>query len=694
MNRVSFSLVSERQRLADSLRYCSKNLLLDYGVQLHGALVKMGFSFDLMLNNDLIDMYAKCGEMNGACAVFDKMLERNVVSWTALMCGFLQNGNAKACLSLFCQMGSSSVKPNEFTLSTNIKASGVLSSVENGMQIHGMCMKSGFEWNPVVGNSIIDMYSKCGRINEAARMFDVMPAKSLITWNAMIAGYVLAGYSDKGLLLFRKMQEHGEIPDEFTFTSTLKACGSLGSVGGGTQIHGFLITSGFPYSVKTIIAGSLVDFYVKCGCLVEARRVFDLIEQKSVISWSSLILGYAQEENLAEAMELFRQLRERSLQVDGFVLSSMMGVFADFALVEQGKQIHAYAAKVPSGLDTSVSNSIVDMYLKCGLIDEATELFNEMPVKNVVTWTVIITGYGKHGLAKEAVGLFRKMLLDDVEPDGVAYLAVLSACSHSGLVEESQEYFSRLCNDKRMKPRIEHYSCIVDSLGRAGRLDEAKNLIESMPVKPSIAIWQTLLSACRVHGDLELGREVGEILLRLDGDNPVNYVMMSNIHADAGSWNECERLRKLAWSKGLKKVAGRSWVEVEKEIHFFYGGDDTHPLTEKIHQVLMEMEKRMKEELGFVYGVKYALRDIQEESKEESLRVHSEKLAIGLALVRGGLNEQPGKVIRVFKNLRVCGDCHEFIKGLSKILKLVFVVRDATRFHRFEGGVCSCGDYW
>ncbi|ESR63838.1 hypothetical protein CICLE_v100107741mg, partial [Citrus x clementina] len=409
-----------------------------------------------------------------------------------------------------------------------------------------------------------------------------------------------------------------------------------------TQIHVFLITSGFPYSVKTVIAGSLVDFYVKCGCLVEARRVFDLIEQKSVISWSSLILGYAQEENLAEAMELFRQLRERSLQVDGFVLSSMMGVFADFALVEQGKQIHAYAAKVPSGLDTSVSNSIVDMYLKCGLIDEATELFNEMPVKNVVTWTVIITGYGKHGLAKEAVGLFRKMLLDDVEPDGVAYLAVLSACSHSGLVEESQEYFSRLCNDKRMKPRIEHYSCIVDSLGRAGRLDEAKNLIESMPVKPSIAIWQTLLSACRVHGDLELGREVGEILLRLDGDNP----------------------------------------------------DDTHPLTEKIHQVLMEMEKRMKEELGFVYGVKYALRDIQEESKEESLRVHSEKLAIGLALVRGGLNEQPGKVIRVFKNLRVCGDCHEFIKGLSKILKLVFVVRDATRFHRFEGGVCSCGDYW
>ncbi|KAJ4708008.1 Pentatricopeptide repeat-containing protein [Melia azedarach] len=694
MNRVSFSVSNERQRLADSLRYCSKNLLLDYGVRVHGALVKMGFSLDLMLNNDLIDMYAKCGEINNASAVFDRMLERNVVSWTALMCGFLQNGNAKASLSLFCQMGSSNAKPNEFTFSTNIKASGVLSSAENGMQIHGMCVKSGFEWNPVVGNSIIDMYSKCGRITEAERMFDTMPAKSLITWNAMIAGHALAGYSEKGLLLFRKIQEHREIPDEFTFTSMLKACSNLGSIGRGTQIHGFLIASGFPYSANTIIAGALVDFYVKCGCLLEAGKVFDQIKQKNVISWSSLILGYAQKENLAEAMELFRQLRKSSFQVDGYVLSSMVGVFADFALVEQGRQIHAYAVKNPSGLDVSVSNSVVDMYLKCGLIDEAAQLFKEMPVRNVVSWTVMITGYGKHGLGKEAVDVFKKMQLDNIEPDEVTYLAVLTACSHSGLIEESQEYFSRLCNDKRIKPRVEHYSCMVDSLGRAGRLEEAKNLIESMPLKPSIGIWQTLLSACRMHGDLELGREVGEILLRLDGDNPVNYVMMSNIHADAGYWNECERLRKLVKGKGLKKVAGRSWVEIDKKVHFFYGGDDTHPLTEKIHQVLKEMERRMKEELGYVYGVKFALRDVEEESKEESLRVHSEKLAIGLALVCDGLDERPGRVIRVFKNLRVCGDCHEFIKGLSKILKLVFVVRDATRFHRFEGGQCSCGDYW
>ncbi|XP_044464252.1 putative pentatricopeptide repeat-containing protein At3g15130 [Mangifera indica] len=694
MNQVPVFVLSERQRFAEILRYCSKNLLVDLGFQVHGAVVRMGLSFDLMLNNDLIDMYAKCGKMDQASLVFDKMLERNVVSWTALMCGFLQNGNAKKSLFIFSGMGSSGVKPNEFTFSTAIKASGVENNSESGRQIQGMCVKTGFERKFVVGNSIIDMYAKCARIDEAVLMFITMPIKNLITWNVMIAGYTLAGYSEKGLLLFRKMQEQGEVPDEFTFTSTLKACNCLGSVQGGTQIHGFLITSGFPYSAKTAIAGALVDFYVKCGYLLEARRVFDQIEQKSVISRSSLILGYAQDGNLAVAMDLFRQLMDSNFQVDAFVLSSMMGVFADLALVEQGKQIHAYAIKVPSGLDVSVSNSIVDMYLKCGLIDEAAKLFSEIPARNVVSWTVMITGYGKHGLGREAVSLFNKMLSENIEPDDVTYLAVLTACSHSGLSEESEVYFSRLCHDPRIKPRVEHYSCMVDSLGRAGRLKDARSLIESMPLQPSIAIWQTLLSACRIHGDLELGREVGEILLKMDSDNAVNYVMMSNIHADAGYWNECERIRKLVKSKGLKKVAGRSWVEIDKEVHFFYGGDDTHPQTEKINQVLKEMERRMKEELGYVYGVKFALRDVEEESKEESLRVHSEKLAIGLALACGGMDEQAGKVIRVFKNLRVCGDCHEFIKGLSKILKVAFLVRDANRFHKFEGGQCSCGDYW
>lgn len=687
--------MSERQIFANLLRSCSKNLLFEQGLQAHGAVVKTGLGFDLMLNNDLVDMYGKCGRMELACAVFDRMIERNVVSWTALMCGYLQNGNSNGSLSLFRKMGSSGIKPNEFTFSTNLKASAISGTPENGMQIHSVCAKTGFEWVPAVANSIIDMYSKCGRISEAARMFNAMPVRNLISWNAMIAGYTLEGNGDRALLLFRKMQEQGEIPDEFTYTSTLKACSGLGAMQEGTQIHASLITRGFPYSVQKASAGALIDLYVKCGHLIKARRVFDQIDAKNVISWSALILGYAQEGNLVGAMDLFRQLRGSTYQVDGFVLSGLTGVFADFAHVEQGKQMHAYTIKVPYGLDISVANSMVDMYLKCGLTNEAERLFSEIPVRNVVSWTVMITGYGKHGLGKEAINLYNKMQAENIEPDGVTYLAVLSACSHAGLIKESQEYFSRLCSDRRIKPRVEHYACMVDLLGRAGRLKEAKNLIENMPLKPNVGIWQTLIGACRVHRDLEMGREVGEILLRLDGNNPVNYVMMSNIFAEAGHWKDCERIRATVKRKGLKKEAGRSWVEIDKEIHFFYNGEDSHPLTERIHEVLKEMEKRIKENVGYNHGVRFALHDVEEESKEESLRVHSEKLAIGLALVCGGLdNEEENRVIRIFKNLRVCGDCHAFIKGLSKVLKVVFVVRDANRFHKFEGGFCSCGDYW
>ncbi|GAB4837373.1 hypothetical protein Ancab_002250 [Ancistrocladus abbreviatus] len=685
----------EQLRLSKLLRICSRNLFVKQGMQLHAAVVTMGFWFDMIISNDLIDMYCKCRRMDSAYSVFDRMSERNVVSWTALLWGFLHQGNAEDTLGLLSRMCSSDVRPNEYTFSTSLKACGLVGIPENGVQVHGMCVKTGYDLFSVVGNALIDMYAKCGRMSEAGSAFDGLPARELITWNTLIAGHSSCeGNSERALVLFKKMQKQGASPDKFTFTSMLKACSSSGAIQEGAQAHAALITRGFEVQQDTVVVGALIDLYVKCGHLFEARKLFNQIEQKYVTSWTALVLGYAQEGDLLEAMELFRQLREGGNQlVDGFLLSGLIGVFADFAFIQQGKQLHSYAIKVPSGLHLSVANSIVDMYLKCGLVEEAERFFSEMPTRNVVSYSTMITGYGKHGLGKKAVFLFDKMLLENVRPDQVTYLTILSACSHSGLIEECQEYFFRLCKDRWIKPKLEHYACMVDLLGRAGRLREAKNLVESMPLKPDTGIWQTLLSACKVHGHLEMGKEVGKILLRLDEDNPVNYVLMSNIYANAGCWKECERLRNVLKRKKLKKEVGQSWVEINKEIHIFYGGDDTHPLIDKIHEVLMQMERRLKQEFGYASEVRFALRDVEEESKEENLRVHSEKLAIGLALLSGA-NEKDGHVIRVFKNLRVCGDCHEFIKGLSKILGKVFLVRDASRFHKFEDGSCSCKDYW
>ncbi|KAM1573536.1 hypothetical protein ACFX1Z_042995 [Malus domestica] len=315
-------------------------------------------------------------------------------------------------------MRFSGIKPNEFTFLINLKESGFVGIAENGMQIHNICIKSGFEWVTVVSNSILDMYAKCEKFCEAAHMFNVMPVKNLISWNAMIAGFTLEGNGERALVLFRKMQGLWEVPDEYMITSTLKACSGLGAIQQGSQIHFSLITREFPCSVWTTVAGAFVDLYVKCGHLTEAQIVFDQIKQKNLVSWSSLILGYAQEHNLLQAMDLFRHLSVSvDHQVDEFVLSSFMGVFADFALIEQGKKMHAFTIKIPSGLDILVTNSILDMYLKCGLTDEAERLFYETPMRNVISWTIMITGYGKHGLGRKSIYLFNQMLSDDIEPD-------------------------------------------------------------------------------------------------------------------------------------------------------------------------------------------------------------------------------------------------------------------------------------
>ncbi|CAO2827165.1 unnamed protein product [Amaranthus hypochondriacus] len=693
MNQSLILLRSEQIKISKFLRKCSNNFCLEQGLQAHTAAIKLGYSTHLIVSNDLVDMYCKCRKMDNAHKVFDGMLQRNVVSWTSLICGYLHHCDAQRALSLFHEMSLSDVKPNEYTFSACFKACGILGIPEKGMQVHGFCIRAGYQWFPIVGNSIVDMYAKCGRIRDAFQVFDEIDIKSLITWNTIIAGYSSQGNGKTSIKLFRKMQKEGVIPDEFTFTSVLKACNKIRAIYSGTQIHGVLITGGFPVSSQTALLGALIDLYVRCGYLVEARKLFDNVDDRSVVSWASLVLGYAQAGYFSDAMVVFRQLRETIVTVDSFTLSALIGVFADLAFMEQGKQLHAYAIKVPSGLELEVGNSITDMYLKCGLMEEAERFFMEMPVKNRVSYTVMITGYGKHGLGKEAIFFYNKMVSENVRPDRITYLAILSACSHSGLVKECEKYFSQLCSDRWLKPEVEHYSCMVDLLGRAGRLTEAKNLIESMPVKPNVGVWQTLLSACKVHGDLELGKEIGKIILELDGDNPVNYVLMSNLYANAGYWYECQKLREAVRKKGLRKDAGQSWVEIDKEVHFFYGGDDTHPLTDKIHEVLKEMERRLKEELGYSHELRFALHDVEDESKADNLRVHSEKLAIGLALLCAG-KDQNEKVIRIFKNLRVCGDCHEFIKGLSKILEKVFVVRDANRFHKFQNGVCSCGDYW
>ncbi|KAF3790882.1 putative pentatricopeptide repeat-containing protein [Nymphaea thermarum] len=656
-------MAEEYKRFATLLRSCAKLGLLAQGMQIHAMLLKLRNEFDLVMNNTLVDMYAKCRKPDLAQKLFDIMPERNVVSWTVLINGYLQQGRPCGSLSLFSDMSIAGVRPNEFTFSLNLKACASLGLPTHGMQIHDLCVKTGFEGYAVVSNALIDMYAKTGVLQDAVKVFKKMPTRNLISWNTMIAAYVHCGQEKNSFSAFREMQKEGEIPDEFTLSSLLKASGSLGSLERGLRIHASVITLGF--SKSTILASALIDLYVKCRSLTEARSVFEASPQKNVVSWTAMLVGYAQEARTMEAMELFSRLRRSEIQIDNFVISSLVGSFADFALVELGKQFHGYTIKNLSGSDVSVINSIVDMYIKCGMIPEAEQLFNEMPEKSVISWTAMITGYGKHGDGKKAIDLFTEMEAQGTKPDEVTFLAVLSACGHAGLLEEGRMYFTKLTEQFGFQAKQEHYACMVDLLGRAGCLKEAKNLIHSMPVEPSCAVWQTLLGACRIHRDVDLGKEVGEILLMLDSRNPVNYVVLSNLYAEVGLWKECEIIREMMKRKGLKKEAGWSWIEIDKEVHFFYGGDDSHPLFKEIHEALAEVTGKIKE-MGYIVGVRFSLHDVDAESKEENLKLHSEKLAIGLGIVLGFGGSV--EVIRVFKNLRVCGDCHEFLKGVSRVL--------------------------
>ncbi|CAM0902149.1 unnamed protein product [Alopecurus aequalis] len=695
--------------LADLLRASARSAAIRGGVQLHGSLTKLGFGSDIMLGNNLVDMYAKCGRLDMAREVFDGMAERNVVSWTALMVGFLRHGRAGECLVLFGAMRRlSEAAPNEFTLSATLKACAVLSDTGAGVRVHGACVRMGFEGHGVVANSLVLLYSKGGRIGDARRVFDAAVSRDLVAWNAMISGYAHAGHGRDALAVFREMQgrrdeEDGQ-PDQFTFASLLKACSALGAAREGAQVHAAMAVRGVSTASNAILAGALLDVYVKCQCLPVAVQVFDQLAVKNAIQWTTMIIGHAQEGNVKEALKLFRRFWRSAVRADGHVLSSMVGVFADFALVEQGRQVHCYTVKDPTGHDVSVANSLVDMYLKCGLTDEAERRFRETPARNVVSWTTMINGLGKHGHGHEAIGMFEEMRAEGIEPDEVAYLALLSACSHSGLVEDCRRYFLAIRHDRRLRPRVEHYACMVDLLGRTGELTEAKDLIKTMPMAPSVGVWQTLLGACRVHKDAAVGREVGETLLAIDGDNPANYVMLSNIFAEASEWRECQLVRDAMQRRGLRKQGGCSWVEVGKEAHFFYSGDDdAHPRITDIRRVLCDVERKLRDQIGYIPGAVTGdgakLHDVDEESRAEGLRAHSERLAVGLWLLHHhehdhGEGEGKEEVIRLYKNLRVCSDCHEFFKGLSRVVGRALVVRDANRFHRFQDGACSCKDYW
>ncbi|KAJ7538802.1 hypothetical protein O6H91_11G063600 [Diphasiastrum complanatum] len=669
------------------LKACASLAALEQGQQLHSEIIKRGFQSDVVVASTLVDMYAKCGCTEDAREVFDNMSVRDVVSWNAMIAGYAQNRLGKEALALYEQMKQEGMQPNNVTVVLLLKAFANLVALEQGRKLHSEIIKRGFLSDVVVASSLVDMYAKCGCTEDARELFDNMSERDVVSWSAMIAGYAQKGLGKEALALYEQMKQEGMQPNNVTFILLLKACASLGALEQGKQLHSEIIKRGFQSDV--VVGSTLVDMYAKCGCIEDARELFNNMSERDVVSWNVMLAGYAPNELGKEALALYEQMKQEGMQPNNVTFVLLLKACANLAALEQGKQLHSEIIKRGFQSDVVVSSTLVDMYAKCGCTEDARKLFDNMSERDVVSWSAMIAGYAQNGLAQEALALFEQMQREGTKPDEVTYISVLSACAHSGLVDQGRYVFDSMYKSHGVTPTKEHYACMVDLLGRAGCLADAELFINKMPIQPDSVVWMTLLGAARNHGHVEIGRRAFDHVVKLERKNAAPYVLLSNIFAAAGRKDELAKIRNEMKEAGVKKVPGCSWIEVDNQLHAFVVGDVTHPQSKEIQAELDRLVGLMKK-AGYKPNLSFVLDDVEDKEKENALCRHSEKLAIAFGLV----NTPSGTPIRIKKNLRVCGDCHNATKIISKIVGRDISVMDANRYHHFKEGFCSCGDYW
>lgn len=670
-------------------------------------------------HNAILSAYSKSGNLPHMRHIFDSMTEKDRVSWNAVISGYAShNAPDDGILTYRLMLRDGLVAPDRITFSTMLILSSTRASPDLGRLVHCQIIKYGFQSHVFVGSPLVGMYLKagliadaknvfdwmrnrnvvvyntmltgflrCGMVEDSKRLFGEMRERDSISWTTMVTGLTQVGLEMEALGFFREMRSAGVAIDQYTFGSVLTACGGLPALREGKQIHAYAVRT--CYEGNLFVGSALVDMYSKCKSIRYAEFVFRRMEFKNVVSWTAMLVGYGQNGCSEDALRFFIEMDRNGIEPDDYALGSVISSCANLASLEEGAQFHCRAVVTGLILYVTVSNAIVTLYGKCGSIEDSHRMFNEMKVRDQVSWTALILGYSQFGKAKETIELFETMLERGVKPDGVTFIEVISACSHAGLVENGKAYFASMVDDHGIIPAADHYTCMIDLFGRAGRLKEAENFIKQMPCSPDAIGWATMLSSCRVHGDMELGKWAAESLLELDPQNPASYMLLSDMHASQGSWDEVAKLRRGMREMGVRKEPGCSWIKYKNKVHIFSADDQSHPDSEKIYAELERLNLKM-EEAGYKPDMTAVLHDVGEAEKRHMLSRHSEKLAIAFGLLYIP-KELP---IRVFKNLRVCGDCHNAFKFISKIVGREILVRDAVRFHMFSEGACSCADFW
>ncbi|KAK9277750.1 hypothetical protein L1049_007297 [Liquidambar formosana] len=570
-------------------------------------------------------------------------------------------------------------------------------SISQLKQIHAQTLRTTSIQNPDTFflYSRILHFSSLSDIDYAFRLFDQIQDPNSFMWNTLIRTCARSTESkEQAILLYNRMLKEGSVmPDKHTFPFVLKACAYLFALSDGEQAHAQILKSGFGSDVY--INNSLIHLYSSCGCLEHAQKVFDGMCERSVVSWNVLIDAFVQVGEFDTALRVFNEM-QNLFEPDGYTVQSIAGACAGLGALSLGMWAHAYILRkgdADVASDVLVNTSFVDMYCKCGSLEIARQVFERMPKHDVTSWNSMILGLAMHGQAEAALEYFDRMIRSETFlPNPITFVGVLSACNHRGMVNEGRKCFDMMIRVFKIKPELEHYGCLVDLLARAGLINEALDLVSNMPMKPDVVIWRSLLDACcKKNASVELSEEVARQILDSEGDDCSGaYVLLSRVYASANQWNDVGLVRKLMTDKGVTKEPGCSSVEMDGFAHEFFAGDTSHPQTKEIYQVLDVIEEKL-ESMGYQPDFSQApMVDELNDRKQHSLRLHSERIAIAFGL----LSMKPGMPIRIFKNLRVCNDCHKVSKLISRIFNVEIIVRDRTRFHHFKDGSCSCMDYW
>ncbi|KAE8720991.1 serine/threonine-protein phosphatase 7 long form-like protein [Hibiscus syriacus] len=640
-----------------------------------------------------------------------------------LITSYTKNTQPHTALDIYAYLRRLDYEVDNFMVPAVLKACSFVSMTQLGKEIHGFSVKSGLTEDVFVSNALIQMYSECDSVVSARLLFDNMRERDDVSWSTMIRCYVRSKLHREALKTIRKIQTLQIRPSEVAMISMVTLFADLVDNEMGKAMHAYATRNLEKMGVRLATAFihirgnevfdrmieerikpngiTLLSLVVECGFLgaLELGKRLHVYIVRSDIYMSlalatalvdiAMIAAYAKAHCTDQAFDLFVKMRDNGVTPNQVTMTTMLSLCAEVGAHDMGKWVHTVIQRQGVEMDTILKTALLEMYAKCGDIDGAWKLFSEVKDRDIGMWNAMMAGFGMHGCGKEALELLSKMERVGSRPNDITFIGLLHACSHAGLVEEGKLMFDKMVHEFALVPKIEHYGCMVDLLGRAGHLDEAYEIIKNMPIRANAIIWSALLAACKLHRNAVLGEIAARQLVHLEPQNCGYNVSISNIYAMENRWNDVAGVRKAMKSKGMRKEPGLSCIEVNGYVHEFIMGDRTHPEIKKINVMVSDMGNKLKEE-GYRADTSAVLKNIDEEEKEIALNYHSEKLAMAFGLI----STAPGTPIRIVKNLRVCNDCHTATKLLSKIYQRVIIVRDRKRLHHFRDGTCSCGDYW